>query len=185
MYLKLEYLKLATWYLILIHSLRLRAITCFLAMKVTWPCHWCTDGMTLGQESDDLSRPLLDLLRRWSTWPTGAHGCILDLLLVSRDISLYYILVLGDWRCVRYTSFTAWELMTPTLEVSPHIILGVPRSPLRMHGYLLLLDTWLDLGFILCSYPKFPNSYITLHCFLTPLLHYCYLLPLYLFTELS
>ena len=110
-----------------------------------------------------------------------------------RGIYHYYILVLGDWWCVRYTSFTAWELATPTLEASPHIILGVPRSPLRIHGYLIYL-TWLDLildltwarGGILFPLPLFLTYSLTLVIsYIVPLLHSPFvislLLPCYLY----
>ena len=39
-----------------------RAKICFLVRKVTWPCHWCTNGMTLVWLSDVPHRPHFDMI---------------------------------------------------------------------------------------------------------------------------
>ena len=96
----------------LIHQFDTTSQICFLAMKVTWPCHWCTNGMTLVWLSDVPHRPLLIWYAHFMNcygyydWFVGAYGCILDLLFVSRDISWFTYIWFGDWRCVQYTSFT-------------------------------------------------------------------------------
>ena len=115
-----------------------------LGMRVSCPCHWCTDGMTLGQESDDLSRPWFYLLCRRRFWPTGAHGCILVLIWFLLSVTVYcYICISGDWWCVRYTSFTlsgSWSLQL-IHEVTPHIICflrGIPSGLLYDYSVMIL-----------------------------------------------
>lgn len=84
-------------------------------------------------------------------WPTGAYGCILDLFTCFDGyiMILLAIYILGDWWCVRYTSFTSWELATPTLGGIPSYYTWYPEvSPpdAWLLDYLTWLDTWLDLG---------------------------------------
>ena len=97
------------WYDIWFLSLILRA-NLFLAMKVTWPCHWCTNGMTLVWLSDVPHRPLLIWYAHFMNcydyydWFVGAYGCILDLYLFR---GIYHDSYLVWWlMCVQYMSFT-------------------------------------------------------------------------------
>jgi len=178
------------------------------------PCHWCTNGLTLVWLSDVPHRPLLlydyelkNIFVMATILFAGAYGCILDLYLF-RGIYYYYILVLGDWTCVQYTSFTAWELATPSLGGIPSHYTWYPEvSPsdtwlldiLDLTWYLtwlgLVVDNWLD------HYTFIPYTFTTLKqvpltSFVLPLcstlsfvclifiILYCLLLS-YLFTGLS
>ena len=99
----------------------------FLAMKVTWPWHWCTNVMTPVWSSDVPHRPFV-----WSAFGLG-RGVWMH---PRFDLICYYIWF-GVWYCVQYMPFTyIWELATPwLLEDSPPTTFGILRSPLWIHGY--------------------------------------------------
>ena len=177
----------------LIHQFDTTSQICFLAMKVTWPCHWCTNGMTLVWLSDVPHRPLLIWYAHFMNcygyydWFVGAYGCILDLYLfrgIYHDSHIFGLVTEGvcNTRLSHYLG-----VATPTLEASPHVTFGIPRSPLRIH-YIWFDLVWARSGLLflkLIFLFLFPNSYIIIHYRFTQLLCYCYLLPIYLFTELS
>ena len=76
---------------------------------------------------------------------------------------------------------------TPTLEASPHVTFGIPRSPLRIH-YIWFDLVWARSGLLILKLIfliLFPNSFITLCYLFTQLLAFYYWLSIYLFTELS
>ena len=132
----------------LIHQFDTTSQICFLAMKVTWPCHWCTNGMTLVWLSDVPHRPLLIWYAHFMNcygyyiWFVGAYGCILDLLFVSRYISWLHILVWWLMVCAIHVFHIIWEWQLQPL-----------RHPLMLHlvsrghpsGYIIFGLIWFGL----------------------------------------
>lgn len=71
----------------------------FLAMKVTWSWHWCTNVMTPVWSSDVPHRPFV-----WSAFGLG-RGVWMH---YKFDLICYYIWF-GVWYCVQYMPFTLFE----------------------------------------------------------------------------
>ena len=87
-----------------------------LDMRVSCPCHWRTSDMTLGQESDDLFRPLFIICYghyNYDYWfVCGAYGCILDLtcylyMLYDYDYYIWWLIV-----CSIHVFYIIGELIT-------------------------------------------------------------------------
>ena len=121
----------------------------------------------------------------------GEHGCILDLLFVLRDISfIIYLYLVTDGVCDTRLSHI-WELATPPIWGLPSYYIWYPKvSPPDTWATWYLI--WFDLGswwitvplpyaLILYSLTLILPCIVSVHHIL---IHYCYLLPLYLFTGL-
>lgn len=135
-------------------------------MGVPCPCQGCTSGMTPGQWSDVLPRPLFcymicalyDMIIMASLISVGAYGCILDLFLLS----VICYLLSGECGCVCNTR------PSQPIEVTPLFTSDILRSPLIMTMIMIIMKAFMKaLLYLFLGSWLMTNPYLILLLFHT------------------